>query len=146
MSTPDSLDEFLANISEDGTHTCVVDTVSSSHSKKTDRDWIVIKYVVTDPSSDIDGEDLQEFFEDFNRVSLSDYNDMPAQAKRNIRDVKARWRERLISLGVAENDVSGYTRYDELMGREVFVEVETSIGNNGRKYVNIRGVSLATPE
>lgn len=138
----DSLDEFLANISEDGTHVCIVDTVSSSQSKKDGRDWIIITYVVNDENSDIDGEDIQEFIENFTHVTLADYNSMSAGDKRKVREAKRRLRDRLLTLGVAENEVSGFKDFDLLMGREVNVTVETSIASSGKKYINIRNVEL----
>jgi Protein of unknown function (DUF669) len=142
----DSLDEFLAGVSEDGTHRCVVDSVSTSTSKTSGRDWIVFKYTVTDPSSDVDGEDFQEFFENFGHVTLGDYNEMSSHDKRKVREAKRRLRERLMTLGVAEGETSGFKDYDSLMGRDVNVTVETSIGNGGRKFINIRNVELYDEE
>jgi len=139
----DSLDEFLSNISEDGTHLCTVDTITSSVSKKDGTNWIIIKFTVTDDTSAIDGEDLQEFFKDFSHITLADYNEMAAKDKREVRDAKQRLRARLISLGVPENQLNGFKDYDSLMGKQAHVTVETSIGNGGRKFVNIRDVALA---
>lgn len=138
----DSLDEFLSNISEDGTHLCVIDTISSSVSKKDGQTWIIVKYTVTDETSAIDGEDLQEFFKDFSHVTLADYNEMTAKDKRDVRDSKQRLRSRLISLGVPEDQLNGFKDYDSLVGTQAHVTVETSIGSGGRKFVNIRDVSL----
>jgi hypothetical protein len=141
-----SLDEFLAGITEDGTHRCVVDSITSSVSKNSGRAWIVFKYTVIDEQSAIEGEDLQEFFEDFSHVTLADYNEMAAADKRKVRDSKRRLRERLMSLDVPESDTIEFKDYDQLQGTEVDVTVETSIGNGGRKYVNIRNVELVTQE
>lgn len=142
----DSLDDFLANVDEDGTHLAVVESVSSSTSKKSGKNWLVFKYLVNDPASAVDGEDFDEFIEDFSHVTLSDYNTMTGADKRRVREEKRRLRERLLTLGVAENEVAGYNDWNALTGREVSVTVETSIGSNGRKYTNIRSVELVTEE
>lgn len=140
--TADSLNEFLANISEDGTHACVVDKASTSVSQATGRSWVVFTYTVTDEFNELDGEEFQEFIEDFSHVTLEEYKEMTGQDKKKLREAKQRLKERLVTLGIPEEDAAGFTRYEILIGKNVSVTIETSVSAVGRKFVNIRNVSL----
>lgn len=141
-ATVDSLDEFLANVSEDGTHECVVDKVNKSTSQQNGRSWIVFVYAVVDPNNDLDGEEFQEFFEDFSHVTIDEYKEMIGADKRKVRDAKTNLRKRLLSLGLSEDEVSGFNKYENLYGKNVNITVETSVNSTGKKFVNIRNVEL----
>lgn len=139
----DSLDEFLATLSEnkDGTHVAVVDTIADSTSQNNGDAWTVITFTVTDEENPIDGEEFQEFFRDFSHLTVPEYHELPATEKKKVRDTKERWRERLISLGVPTEKLNGFKDYQSLTGTRVNLTIETS-HSKGRKFHNIRNVEL----
>lgn len=148
----DSLEEFLAGVSEDGTHECIVDGVSLNPSQKDGRVWLVFHYEVDDENSDIDGEELTEMMQDFSHLTKDDLKDMTPKDRSNARKAIRRKHERLESLGVAEDNLSDFKDWDSLAGARVKVTVETSTstkkdpetGNTSKqKYVNVRSVTLA---
>lgn len=144
--TADSLDEFLATLSasKDGTHRAVVDTVADSTSQNNGKAWTVITFTVTDEENPIDGEEFMEFFEDFSHLSIAEYNELPATEKKKVRDTKERWRNRLTSLGVAQESLSNFKAYQTLVGTQVDITIETTNGKDDRKFHNIRNVALVT--
>lgn len=141
-ATVDSLDDFLADVSEDGTHACVVDKVNQSTSQQNGRAWIVFVYTVVDPNNDLEGEEFQEFFENFSHVTLDEYREMTGSDKKRVREEKAKLKNRLLSLGLSEDETKGFKAFETLYGKNVDVTVETSVNGSGRKFVNVRGVVL----
>jgi len=141
----DSLDDFLATLSEskDGTHRAVVDTIQDSTSQTNGKAWTVITFTVSDEENPIDGEEFQEFFEDFSHLTVDEYQELAAPDKKKVRDTKERWRERLITLGVPENKLSGFKEYQSLVGTAVDITIETS-HSKGRKFHNIKNVALVS--
>lgn len=148
----DSLEDFLAGVSEDGTHECIVDTISLNPSQKDGRVWLVINYEVDDDNSEIDGEQITEMMQDFSHLTKDDLKDMTPKDKSNARKTIRRKHERLESLGVPESSLSDFSDWDSLKGARVKVTVETSTstkkdpetGNTSKQqYVNVRSVVLA---
>jgi hypothetical protein len=147
----DSLEEFMSEVSEDGTHECIVDSISLNPSQKDGRVWLVIRYEVDDENSDINGEELTEMMQDFSHLKKSDLVDMTPKDKSNARKTIRRKHERLESLGVAEVNLSDFKDWDSLAGTRVKVTVENSVvekkdPETGKKikktYSNIKDVSL----
>lgn len=148
----DSLESFVAGINEDGTHLCILDSIGSNESQRDGRKWIIFNYEVIDENSDIEGEELREFYEDFSHLTVDEFKMLPPADKRKVRMAIRRKRDRLESLGVPEENLDGFDDYESLRGLRVHVVVETSTGTkkdpeSGKdmktKYTNIRNVSLA---
>lgn len=147
----DSLESFLANIKEDGTHECILDSISLNPSQKDGRVWLVFRYEVDDPNSEINGEEITEMFQDFSHLKKSDLADMDAADRTNARRAIRRKRERLESLGVEELKLDGFDDYDSLCGARVAVTVKTSESKKRdpetgaerkQTYTNIQNVRL----
>lgn len=146
----DSLEDFLANVSEDGTHECIVDSVSLNPSNKDGRVWLVFRYEVDDENSPINGEELTEMVQDFSHLKMEDLRELTPADRSQARKAVRRKRDRLIDLGVPEEKLDGFSDWDSIAGARVSVTVETSTSSkkdeNGNtvktKYVNVKNVYL----
>jgi hypothetical protein len=134
----DSLEDFLNNITEDGTHECVLDAVSLNPSNKDGRVWLVFRHEVEDENSDINGEEITEMMQDFSHLTTDDLKDMAPKDRANARKSIRRKYDRLASLGVPEDKLSGFNDWTSLRGIRSKLTVEkTSSG-----FLNIKNLEL----
>lgn len=146
----DSLEEFLANTDEEGTHSCVIDNAQTFNGKD-GRVWFKIGYVVDDEANELDGEEFAEMFQDFSHVKRDEFKDLSTQDRSNARRAVRNKHNRLMSLGVAEEKIPNFKDFDSLIGKNVSVVVETwskdkedpETGNMTKsKGINIKSVTL----
>lgn len=120
----DSLEEFLANTDEEGTHTCVIDSVELINGKD-GRVWFKFGYVVDDEANELDGEEFVEMFQDFSHLKKEEFKDLSPKDRSNARRAVRNKHNRLMSLGVAEDKIPNFKDFDSLVGKQVSVVVET---------------------
>jgi len=144
----DSLEAFLANTDEEGTHTCVVDSCELINGKD-GRVWFKISYVVDDENNDLDGEEFTEMFQDFGHLKKEDFRELSSEERsRARRSVRAK-HNRLMSLGVPENKITNFDDFDSLVGKQVSVVVETwsrTRTNDAGREVTQKGINIKSVE
>lgn len=120
----DSLEDFLANTDEEGTHECVVDN-AAHFTGKDGRVWFKIGYVVDDEANELDGEEFAEMFQDFSHLNRDEFKDLSTQDRSNARRAVRNKHNRLMSLGIAEKKIPNFKDFGSLIGKRVSVVVET---------------------
>lgn len=146
----DSLEEFLANTDEEGTHTCIVDSAELITGKD-GRVWCKFGYVVDDETNELDGEEFTEMFQDFSHLTKDEFKNLNAEDKSNARRSFRRKQGRLMSLGVPEDKTTNFEKWPSLIGKNVSVVVETWTRTKNNpdtgheetsKGINIKSVTL----
>ena len=106
-------------------------SIQNGSKKNPDKSWIIFKYLLGDS-----GQSYSELF------SLPADASNPTDAEINRLGY---YKQRLVSLGVAPEDVNTVTE-DELVGTTGTLELRTTKGRDGKDYQNIRNFKVASAE
>jgi hypothetical protein len=102
--------------------------IQEGSKKQPEKRWIIFKYLL--------GEDGTTFSELFG-LPTDPSNPTPAEVQR-----LGFYKQRLLSLGVAPEDVNGVSS-DDLVGTTGTLELRTTKGKDGNEYQNIRNFKVS---
>lgn len=121
-----------------GTYECEVTEFPVVHNEKKDTHSRILKYQITDTSSEYEGEEIQEWIPIFPNLTQVEYDGMDADSKKKVRDSVNKFKTRMRELGLSDLEINDPEKVvDKVVGKKVAVSVRT----NG-KYVNVRYVNL----
>jgi hypothetical protein len=138
------LASFLDNVDESGVHKARVQNIRYSPGRD-GRNWVIFKFLVSDAGNPIDGAEFERWIRDYSHLSMSDYNMLTGEEKRDVRRSNQLLLSTLMEIGLSEDDAKevrsnpkSETR-KQLIGELVWIEVSVT-ASSGRVYKNIRKI------
>jgi|ERR1044071_1444117 hypothetical protein len=138
------LASFLDNVDENGVHRAKVQNIRYSQGRD-GRNWLIFKFVVSDPDSPIDGEEFERWIRDYSHLSMSDYNMLTGDEKKDVRRTNSLMLATLTDLGFSEDEAKEVRSNPkselrkQVVNEMVWIEVSVS-NSSGRIYKNVRKI------
>ncbi len=135
----DDLEGVVPELLADDTYLCEITEATRNTSKKDGRQWANIEWTV------LEGPYAEETFSEVYRVATKEeYEAADPKERKDIREARQKRRDRLVSLGVSQDELNT-VKLSDILGIKAYVTVRVRPRTKGTGYnVWVDNVEVAT--